>query len=200
MTFLLLALIGYLIGSIPSSYLSMRLFTGRDIRALGRGEATVTAVGKYAGKAPATVAAVAEFSKALICLLIAGQMVGELWASLVILTAAVYGSSWSIWLKGAGGQGQSMMSIGLLVLSPLAMAITAAFYLVPMAITRRHFLSNQLFHLAIPVVFSLWNGSWEWTVAGCLLLLPYIVKEWAPGDRRQAVVAHGVGSNGAGAS
>lgn len=104
-TFVILILIGYLIGSIPSSYLSMRLFTGKDIRTMGTGNATVTAVLMYGGKRPALAAFVAEIVKSAICVLIAYIMVGEIWASLVIVIAAVFGCSWSLWLKGGGGQG-----------------------------------------------------------------------------------------------
>jgi glycerol-3-phosphate acyltransferase PlsY len=58
-TFISLVLIGYFIGSIPSSYISMRFFTGKDIRKLGTGNATVTAVLMYGGKRPAIIAALA---------------------------------------------------------------------------------------------------------------------------------------------
>ncbi len=77
-TFVILIVIGYLIGSIPSSYLSMRLFTGKDIRTMGTGNATVTAVLMYGGKRPALAAFVAEIVKSAICVLIAYIMVGEL--------------------------------------------------------------------------------------------------------------------------
>ena len=76
LTFVMLVLIGYLIGSIPSSYLSMRFFTGKDIRTMGTGNATVTAVLMHGGKRPALVAFVAEIIKCAICILIAYLMVG----------------------------------------------------------------------------------------------------------------------------
>lgn len=201
MTFTLLALIGYLVGSIPSSYLAMRFFTGVDIRSVGTGEATVTAVGARGGKRPAIVAALGEFTKAALCILIAHVLVGELWASLVVVTAAVFGSSWSVWLKGNGGQGQCIMALGFLILSPIAFFVAAAFYLLPLAITRRHFLSNQIFHLAIPAVLGLWNGSWEWAVAGSLIVAPFFVKQWAVGGNvLQAGNVNGVDHNRARAS
>jgi hypothetical protein len=103
LTFVMLILIGYLIGSIPSSYLSMRFFTGKDIRTMGTGNATVTAVLMHGGKRPALVAFVAEITKGAICILIAYLMVGELWASFVIIVAAVVGCSFSLWLRGRPG-------------------------------------------------------------------------------------------------
>jgi len=200
MTFVLLVLIGYLMGSIPSSYLSMRYFTGTDIRTLGMGNATVTAVLMHGGRRPALVALVAEMAKGALCVLIAYIMVGEVWAALVILVAAVFGCSWSIWLKGGGGQGLTIAMSGLALLNILAMLIMAAFYLLPMAATKRYLLSNRMFRLSVPVVLALWYGSWEYGLAGGLLVMPSFIKQWATGDDvLEARKAEGV-SQGSGAS
>lgn len=181
-TFVILILIGYLIGSIPSSYLSMRLFTGKDIRTMGTGNATVTAVLMYGGKRPALAAFVAEIVKSAICVLIAYIMVGEIWASLVIVIAAVFGCSWSLWLKGGGGQGMTIGVSGLVLVNVLAVLIMAAWYILPMVVTRRHVLSNRLFRMAVPIVLWLWYDSWEYALAGCLLVMPSLVKELITGD------------------
>jgi len=181
-TFIILILIGYLIGSIPSSYLSMRLFTGKDIRTMGTGNATVTAVLMYGGKRPALAAFVAEIVKSAICVLIAYIMVGEIWASLVIVIAAVFGCSWSLWLKGGGGQGMTIGVSGLVLVNVLAVLIMAAWYIIPMVVTRRHVLSNRLFRMAVPIVLWLWYDSWEYALAGCLLVMPSFIKELITGD------------------
>ncbi len=200
MTFVLLVLIGYLMGSIPSSYLSMRYFTRTDIRTLGMGNATVTAVLMHGGRRPALAALVAEMAKGVLCVLIAHIMVGEVWAALVILVAAVFGCSWSIWLKGGGGQGLTIAMSGLALLHILAVLIMAAFYLLPMAATKRYLLSNRMFRLSVPVVLALWYGSWEYGLAGGLLVMPSFIKQWATGDDvLEARKAEGV-SQGSGAS
>jgi glycerol-3-phosphate acyltransferase PlsY len=181
-TFIFLVLIGYFIGSIPSSYLSMRFFTGKDIRTMGTGNATVTAVLMYGGKRPAIAAFVAEMAKSAICVLIAFIMVGEIWASLTIVIAAVFGCSWSIWLRGGGGQGMTIGVSGLVLVNVLAVLIMAAWYIIPMVVTRRHVLSNRLFRMAVPIVLWLWYNSWEYALAGCLLVMPSIIKELMTGD------------------
>jgi glycerol-3-phosphate acyltransferase PlsY len=181
-TFVLLVLIGYFIGSIPSSYLSMRYFTGKDIRTLGTGNATVTAVLMHGGKRPAIVAIIGEIAKAGICVLIAHVLVGELWASFVILVAAVFGCSWSIWLKGGGGQGLSVGISGLVLVNVLVVLIMAAWYILPMVVTRRHVLSNRLFRISVPAILGLWYTSWEYALAGALLVMPSFFKELMVGD------------------
>jgi acyl-phosphate glycerol 3-phosphate acyltransferase len=180
--FILLILIGYLIGSIPASYLSMRLFTGKDLRKLGTGNATLTAVFIHGGKRPGVVAFIGEIAKAGACFLVAHFMVGETWASMVILVAAVYGCSWSIWLKGGGGQGLTVGVSGLVLVNVLPVLIMAAFYILPEVITRRHVLSNRLFRISLPVILWLWYDSWEFALAGCLIVLPSFIKQAITGD------------------
>ena len=194
MTFLILILIGYFIGSIPSSYLSMRFFTGKDIRTLGTGNATVTAVLMYGGKRPALVAFIGEMAKSGICLLIAYLWLGERWAYLTVLIAAVFGCSWSLWLRGGGGQGMTIGVTGLVLINVLAVLIMATSYLLSLAITKRRILSNRMFRISIPTVLGLWYTSWEYALAGCLLVMPSFIKEWVAGD--DVVAARKVNSVG----
>lgn len=180
--FLFLVLIGFLIGGIPSGYLSMRYFTGTDIRAMGTGSATVTAVMIHGGKIPGTVALLLEIAKAILLFAIAHFLVGEEWAVLVILVAAVFGCSWSVWLRGSGGQGLTIGVSGLVLLNPLPVLIMAACYLIPLVTTKRHVLSNRLFRVSMPAVLWLWYTSWIWALAGVLIVLPSFIKGWIYGD------------------
>ena len=182
MMFFFLVLIGYLIGSIPSGYLTMRYFTGTDIRSLGTGSATVTAVALHGGRRPAAAAFLLEIAKAIACVYIARHLVGEDWATMVILVAAVFGCSWSIWLRGGGGQGLTNGISGLVLRNPLPVLIMAVFYLVPLAVTRRHLLSNRIFRLFLPPIMGLWYGSWEWFLTGILMVAPSVIKGWIYGD------------------
>jgi len=201
MMFLFLMLIGYVIGSIPSGYLAMRLFTGSDIRRMGTGSATVTAVALHGGRRPATVALLLEIAKAVACVMIARQLVNEDWASMVILVAAVVGCSWSVWLRGGGGQGLTIGISGLVLRNPLPVLIMSVFYLLPLAVTRRHVLSNRMFRLSVPAVLGVWYGSWEWFLAGLLIVLPSFIKGWIFGDDVEEVrKADGVGHSNARAS
>jgi glycerol-3-phosphate acyltransferase PlsY len=200
MMFLLLVIVGYLIGSIPSGYLFMRLFTGKDIRTLGTGSATVTAVMIHGGKRPGIFAFLLEIFKGIICVVVASYLVGEAWAALVILVAAVFGCNWSVWLRGGGGQGLTIGISGLVLLDPYPVLIMAAFYLAPMLVTKRHLLSNRLFRLSMPIILFAWHGSWEWFLAGSLIVIPSFIKGWLYGDDVvEAGKAGSVGHTGAGA-
>jgi glycerol-3-phosphate acyltransferase PlsY len=201
MMFFFLMLIGYVIGSIPSGYLAMRCFTGTDIRTLGTGSATVTAVALHGGRRPATAAFLLEVAKAIACVMIARQLVNEDWATMVILVAAVVGCSWSIWLRGGGGQGLTIGISGMVLRNVLPVLIMSLFYLLPLAVTRRHVLSNRVFRMSLPAILGLWYGSWEWFLAGLLIVVPSFVKGWIFGDDVEEVRKAGdVGHSSARAS
>ena len=200
MMFVLLALVGYLIGSIPPGYLAMRLFTGRDIRTFGTGSATVTAVMIHGGKRPGIFALLLEISKGIICFILAHYLVGEAWATLVLLVAAVFGCNWSVWLRGGGGQGLTIGISGLVLLDPRPILIMAVFYLLPMLVTKRHLLSNRLFRFSLPIILLIWYGSWEYILAGFLIVIPSFIKGWIYGDDVvEAKKADGINHSGAGA-
>jgi glycerol-3-phosphate acyltransferase PlsY len=195
-----LVLIGYVIGSIPSGYLAMRYFTGTDIRTYGTGSATVTAVAMHGGRRPATAAFLLEIGKAIACFYIAAHLVGEDWATMVILVAAVFGCSWSVWLRGNGGQGLTIGMSGLILRNVLPILIMSLFYLLPLAITKKHVASNRIFRASLPPILAVWYGSWEWFLAGLLIIAPSIIKGWVFGDDVEEVKkAQDVGHSGAGA-
>ncbi len=199
MMFVLLVLIGYLVGSIPSGYLSMRFFTGTDIRTMGTGNTTVTAVMIYGGRLPGIVAFFTEIAKAIILFFIAGFLVGETWAVLVIIIAAIFGCSWSIWLRGNGGQGLTIGISGLVLINPLPILITAISYLVPLITIKNHVLSGRIFRASFPPILGIWYSSWEWALAGLLIVAPSLLKAWVSGDDVEvAKRAEGVGHTGAG--
>ena len=169
--------LGYLIGSIPSAYIMMRLWKRQDLRKLGTGNVTSTAVIIHGGMLPGILSILGELLKTGLCLYVAHLWVGELWAYLVMLVAAGVGQMWSIWLGGAGGQGQTIFGFGFLLLCPVPFALAALFFLVPCFITGRVRPANQVFHLAIPVMFllaglfnpsplGLGQHSWGYAMAG----------------------------------
>lgn len=79
--------IGYFLGSIPTAYIMMYLFKKQDLRKLGTGNVTSTAVIIHGGKLPGTLSLLGEIFKTFLCLFIAFLLVNELWAYLVMLVS-----------------------------------------------------------------------------------------------------------------
>ncbi|MDM7998477.1 MAG: glycerol-3-phosphate acyltransferase [Dehalococcoidia bacterium] len=143
-------IIGYLVGSIPTANIMMHLFAKKDLRHVGTGNVTSTAVMIHAGKLPGILSLAGEILKTFLCLAVAGLLVGELWAYLLIMVAASVGQIWSVWLGWAGGQAQTIFVTGFMVLCPVAMALAGLTFGLSLLITKRFYLSNTIFHLAAP--------------------------------------------------
>lgn len=179
--------IGYLLGSIPTAYIVMYLSKKQDLRKLGTGNVTSTAVIIHGGKLPGALSLLGEIFKTLLCLFIAYLLVNELWAYLVMLVAAAVGEIWSIWLKGAGGRGQTIFVIGFLVLCPIPFLLAGLCFLLAFFTTKRLHLSNQIFHFVTPIMlmlanlfnpamFGLGQHSWGYAVAGAVLCAIFVMK------------------------
>ena len=185
--------IGYLIGSIPTANIMMHLFAKKDLRRVGTGNVTSTAVMIHAGKLAGALSLIGEILKTLLCLAIAGWLVGDLWAYLLIMIAASVGQIWSVWLGWTGGQAQTIFITGFMVLCPVAMALAALTFIGSLLITKRFYLSNTVFHLAAPVCLLLaWffnpvplglgYQSWGYSLACALLCGIFLTRHQADTD------------------
>ena len=179
--------IGYLIGGIPTANIMMHIFRKQDLRKLGTGNVTSTAVWIHAGRVAGLLSLVGEILKTFLCLLIAHVLVGELWAYLVMLVSAVVGQIWSVWLKGAGGRGQTMFVTGFLVLCPIPFLLAVLSFLTSLLITKRLNVSNQVFHLLTPLMliqaiffnplpFGLGYHSWGYAIVGMVFCVLFFMK------------------------
>jgi len=179
--------IGYLIGSVPTAYIMMHLFKKQDLRKLGTGNVTSTAVIIHGGKLPGSLSLLSEIFKTFLCLFIAYLLVAELWAYLVILVSAAVGEIWSIWLKGAGGRGQTIFVTGFLILCPIPFLLAGLCFLLAFFTTKRLHLSNQIFHFVTPImlmlanlfnpaIFGLGEHSLGYAITGAVLCAIFFIK------------------------
>ena len=155
--FILAALCGYLLGSIPSGLIVGRIYKGIDIRQFGSGKTGATNVLRTLGKGAATVVILADLLKGVVAILLgrlivsalAGQShpfnlptdeaiyIGDLFSGL----AAIIGHGQSIWariLTGRWSGGRSVL-VGLgvvMIVSPIAAIPAIALGAVAIAITR----------------------------------------------------------------
>ena len=185
--------IGYLIGSVPTANIVMYVFARKDLRRVGTGNVTSTAVMIHAGKLPGILSLVGEILKTFLCIAIAGVLVGDLWGYLLILVAASVGKIWSVWLGWTGGQAQTIFITGFLVLCPVAMALAALTFVGSFVITKRFYLSNTIFHLVAPlcllvawffnpVPLGLSYNSWGYALTCALLCGVFLVRHQTDTD------------------
>src|SRR4030042_4640076 len=179
--------IGYLIGSIPTANIMMHVFRNEDLRRVGTGNVTSTAVWIHAGRLPGILSLLGEILKTSVCIFIAYLLADQLWAYLVMLVSAVVGQIWRVWLKGAGGRGQTMFVTGFLVLCRVPFLGAVLSFAGALLVTRRLNVSNQVFHLLTPLMliqaiffnplpFRLGYHSWGYAIVGIAFCVIFFMK------------------------
>ncbi len=97
--------IGYLIGSVPFSYIIPKLLRGIDIREFGSGNIGGSNVIRTLGLIPGIAASILDILKAIMAIVIAKTMGLNTWAISLSGIGAVIGHNWSLYLKFTGGRG-----------------------------------------------------------------------------------------------
>jgi glycerol-3-phosphate acyltransferase PlsY len=120
---------GYLVGSIPSAFILVKLKNGVDIRRFGSGNVGTTNTVRAAGHFMGALVFIFDVAKGAIPTLIGMIFSQEL--ALVAGLAAFIGHIWPIWLSFKGGKGVATgFGVALAVNPLLALIIIASWFLV----------------------------------------------------------------------
>jgi glycerol-3-phosphate acyltransferase PlsY len=163
---LILIVVCYLIGSIPVAWLVARLVTGRDLREMGSGNVgvmnTALSVARWAG----LLVFLAEAAKGAVAVLLARHLDGSMLSVGLAALAAIIGTRWSIWLRGAGGRGNTSAMTALLLISWPSLLILGGVWLLTRVIARNSFIAMRVTLALIPVVLGLVTQSWQAAILG----------------------------------
>ena len=147
-----LILVSYLIGSIPFSYLVVRLVAGADIRQHGSRNVGATNVARSFGKAPGIIALLLDLAKGYGAIVLARWIVSqpawpfagsgtsplesrEMWIALAGLLAVI-GHVFPVWLRFHGGKGVATAAGVFLALDPIVFAAGMLVFLIVLIATR----------------------------------------------------------------
>ena len=173
---LLWMLISYLIGSLPTGYLVVRLTRGIDIRTVGSGSIGATNVRRALGQGWAVFVTIVDMSKGALALLLAAHA-GTTSHELVALSAfaAVVGHNYPVWLKFRGGKGVATTYGTMFFVWPynsfaIVLMCGAIWYGV-MSCTRYVSLASMLSLLMLPVFFWMLGAPWQFQLLALALAL-----------------------------
>lgn len=141
-TLLIIAIISYLLGSIPFGYLLVRIFRGEDVRQSGSGNIGATNVSRKSpalGVATLVLDALKGSAAAGIAFMLVRPMPGGTLPYRAMSLAAffaVLGHMFPLWLKFHGGKGVATGLGSFAVIAPKAILIAAAIFIAVVVISR----------------------------------------------------------------
>ncbi len=164
---LLLIVIAYMIGSIPTSVWVSRYFFGIDIREYGSGNAGATNTYRVLGAQWGTFVMVVDMLKgllaALLYLLLPAYYAGEVYNQELHRTnlqiglglAAVIGHIFPLWAGFKGGKGVATLFGMVLAIQPMVAVYCIGIFLAVLYLTRFVSLSSILASIAFPIFILL---------------------------------------------
>jgi glycerol-3-phosphate acyltransferase PlsY len=164
--YLIVAVMAYLLGSIPFGYLLVRIFRGEDIRLSGSGNIGATNVARSGAKGLGIATLALDALKGALAVWLAALLAGSkynlcgdftqhpcapaLRLMSVAALFAVLGHVFPVWLRFKGGKGVATALGVFCVLFPAAILVALAIFILIVAITRYVSLGSILGAIAFP--------------------------------------------------
>ncbi|MEO8502257.1 MAG: glycerol-3-phosphate 1-O-acyltransferase PlsY [Vicinamibacteria bacterium] len=176
---LIASAVGYLIGSIPFSFLVARLFGVKDVRMVGSGNVGATNVMRSAGKGPGILALVLDGLKGAGAVLIARGLWGSETEVCVAGLFAVIGHLYPVWLGFRGGKGVATGAGLFIPIAPAALGVAVLVFLVTLGVFRFVSLASVAASLSLPLTAYLLGASNTVALTALVAALMVVVKHHA---------------------
>ncbi|MCS7173867.1 MAG: glycerol-3-phosphate 1-O-acyltransferase PlsY [Armatimonadetes bacterium] len=165
---ILLVVLSYFLGAVPTGLVLVRLLAGVDLREYGSGQLGPANVYRVAGPYVGAVVFLVDLLKGALPVLAAQRLgLAPAWAVAGGL-ASMAGHSWSVFLRFGGGRGV-VTSFGVLVaLSPWAAVVAGMVWGITVALTRMVTPASVLALLSIPLTMLVLREPWEYVAFGVL--------------------------------
>jgi glycerol-3-phosphate acyltransferase PlsY len=182
---IVVALLSYLVGSIPTGYLLVRLAGKKDVRRFGSGSTGATNVLRVGGWKTALPVAVVDILKGTLPVVLAGRWFDDpVFAALCGFLAVVgHCFPFAIGFRGGKGVATSLGAYAAISWAPVLGGL--GLFLIVVGLTRFVSLGSILASLAIPVIFYLSGGPRA--VAGIAMAIAVLVVVRHSGNIRRLV-------------
>lgn len=155
-------IIGYLIGSIPTAYLAVKLKAGIDIRRSGSTNVGAMNVHTVTGsKKMSIIVGVIDGLKGFIVALIAGQILGySFWVQSASLLSCIIGHNYPVWLKFHGGRGLATAAGGLFAIGISYTIVWCLIWFVAFKFQKDILKANLTSIFITPIILLLLPSNW----------------------------------------
>jgi glycerol-3-phosphate acyltransferase PlsY len=184
LSFAVVGLVGYLIGSISSGYLVGKLYRNVDLRTVGSGSTGATNTFRTLGRGAGLLVATLDILKGALAVVFAQLMFpdsnsGRPLAEALAAVFAVTGHCWPITLRGRGGRGVATGFGALLFVATPAWASAVAAFMIALAVTRMVSVGSLASVVGALVGYLLFSAtgwlSFHWETVAFILVAGTIV-------------------------
>lgn len=171
-----LALVAYILGSTPTSFLLARYVQGIDLRKWGSGNLGATNLYRAAGLPLAGASVLVDVGKGFLPTWLFPQIDGLAVPELALVygIAAMIGHIFSIWLRFRGGKGVATGGGIYLALAPAAVGIAALIWTLVVFSTRIVSIGSLLAAAVLPVLVWLTRGQIDYVFWSTLPVLLFV--------------------------
>ena len=177
--------VSYLLGTISTAYILVRLIKGKDIREFGSGNAGATNALRVLGKIPGFIVLVLDILKGVIAVTLIAGFIGqradisiEIIKSLFGLSA-VCGHVFNVFLGFKGGKGVATGAGVLISLNPLSVLWGVIVFIVIVAWSKYVSLGSIVCSILIPFFMLIMHSPYPYTVLAALLCIIIVAKHKA---------------------
>jgi acyl phosphate:glycerol-3-phosphate acyltransferase len=183
-TYVLIALLAYLLGSIPFGYVLVRLFRKEDIRSKGSGNIGATNVVRSGAKGLGALTFLLDALKGYLAVVVGGWLAGlsvlpqvpEQNALALAAFIAVIGHVLPVWLHFKGGKGVATALGVFMALAWLPALSSLGVFIVVLALSRFVSLASILGAAAFPVfALVLQHESYDLWMVAVILIVPITI-------------------------
>jgi glycerol-3-phosphate acyltransferase PlsY len=152
---LVLVLIAYLLGSLPTALLLVRVMTGEDVRRKGSGNVGATNALRAAGWKAGVAVTLIDVAKGALAVWLMRRVNPESgWVAAAML-AVVIGHCYPVWLKFRGGKGVAAGFGAFLVIAPLSALAALVVWILVLVISRWVALASTVASAVFPLALKL---------------------------------------------
>jgi glycerol-3-phosphate acyltransferase PlsY len=153
---------GYLVGSIPTAYLVVRLRAGLDVRTQGsRNVGAFNAYNVTQSKKTGIVVGILDGVKGLAITFAAGQLLGgSFWIQSLALFGGIIGHNYPVWLRFHGGRGLSTAAGGMFAIGVSYTIVWCLLWFISFKIIKDILNANLVAIFLTPVIILMLPSVW----------------------------------------